>query len=149
MGRRYVGISNQATTSTAYKSLFELLSATTIRPRLYDLLLGAYGTPNDYALSFLLQRATATGTGTAYTPIAIDPGDPATLASCEVNCSAEPTYTANSNLLQVDINLRATFRWVAAPGGEIVLPAAAQGVGLQVKSPSYTGQCDATFYYEE
>jgi hypothetical protein len=47
------------------------------------------------------------------------------------NHTVEPTYTANTQILEVPLNHRATYRWVAAPGGEIILPAdATAGAGI-------------------
>ena len=128
MGRRYSGYG--ADTNTASTTQVELRSATTIRPRIYDFLIGSAATPADNAGEYVFRRTTTIGTHTAFTAIALDPGDPASLAVFGVNHSAEPTYTANSDLLHFATNQRATFRWVAAPGGEIVLPAAANGCGL-------------------
>jgi hypothetical protein len=128
MARRY-SVSG-TDTNTAATTQLELRSATTIRPKIYDLVLSSVATPADNAGEYFLQRTTTGGTSTAVTPQALDPGDPAALAAGAVNHSAEPTYTSNAIMLRVSTNQRATFRWVAAPNGEIVLPAAANGVGI-------------------
>jgi hypothetical protein len=128
MGRRYSGYGSD--TNTASTTQVELRSTTAIRPRIYDFIIGSNATPADNSGEYALRRTTTVGTSTAYTPVAIDPGDPAATATFGVNHSAEPTYTANSDLLHFATNQRATFRWVAAPMGEIVLPAAANGAGL-------------------
>ena len=131
MARRY-SIDGQDT-NTASTSILGLTSAATIRPSVYDLIIGSDATPADNAAEYVLQRYTAAGTVTAVTPQALDPGDPASLAAAGEAHSAEPTYTANEIMLEIANNQRATFRWVAAPDSEIVLPAtAANGVGLQV-----------------
>ena len=120
-------------TNTANTTILSLISATTVRPKIYDLVLGSDATPADNAAEYVLQRVTTAGTATGVTPAALDPADPAALASSGEAHSAEPTYTANAIMLQFAVNQRATFRWVAAPGGEIVLPATANnGVGLRV-----------------
>lgn len=135
MARRY-SIDGQDT-NTAATTILGLTSAATVRPKIYDLTLGSDATPADAAAEYVLQRYTAAGTSTAVTPQALDNGDPAALASAGEAHSAEPTYTANAIMLQFAVNQRATYRWVAVPGGEIVLPAtAANGVGLQVISLS-------------
>lgn len=131
MGRRY-SIDGQDT-NTAGTSILGLTSAATIRPKIYDLIFGSDATPADNAGEYVLQRYTAAGTATAVTPRALDPGDPASLAAAGEVHTVEPTYTADAIMLQWAQNQRATFRWVAAPGGEIILPAtAANGVGIQV-----------------
>ncbi len=129
IGRRYNG--HGQSTNTAAETLIELRSTTAIRPHIYDLVSGSDATPADNAAEYNLQRTTTAGTeGSGFTPVALDPGDPAAVGDFSVNHSAEPTYTASAVLLNYMHNQRATFRWVAAPDGEIVLPAAANGVGI-------------------
>ena len=135
MGRRYHSRGSVAVGTD--KSAVSLISAATIRPRLYDLIIGCVATPADAATNWAVQRFTADGTGTAFTPIALDPADPAPLATSKSNYTVEPTVTAATFLFQASINQRATFRWVAAPGGELVAPATAAN-GLVVKSASST-----------
>ena len=128
MGRRYSGYGSD--TNTASTTQVELRSTTAIRPRIYDFLIGSNATPADNSGEYVFRRTTTAGTSTAFTPVALDPGDPSATGTFGVNHSAEPTYTANADLLHFATNQRATFRWVAAPMGELVLPAAANGVGL-------------------
>lgn len=131
MGRRYIGQGTD--TNTNATTLVEARSATTIRPRIYDLIVSSVATPADNAGEYVLRRTTTVGSGgSAYTPHALDPGDPAALAAFRVADTVEPAYTANADLLTFAVNQRATFRWVAAPMGEIVLPAAANGAGFLV-----------------
>ncbi len=129
MARRY-SISAQDT-NTAATTQVGLTSAATVRPRIYDLICGSDATPADNAAEFNIQRTTAAGTSTAFTPVALDPADPASLSAAGYNHSGEPTYTANALLHEWAQNQRATYRWVAAPNGELVLPAtAANGAGI-------------------
>ena len=134
------------------KSLLTLISAATIRPHLYDVLIGCEATPADQATQLLIARFTAVGTeGSGFTPIALDPADPAALSDCGSGVfSVEPTYTANANLLQISMNQRATFRWVAAPGGELIAPATANnGIGLYSDSATGTATHEASFHWHE
>ena len=156
MQRRYHSPTNQATTATTYKSMGILISAATIRPGIYEFNVGTEGTPAENALVYLLQRSTTTTTFTSVTPLPIDPTDgiltnPVALATSGSNATVEPTVTANQNLFGLlGFNQRGTYRWVASPGGELVLPAVlAAGAAFQVKSAGYTGQSDATFYWQE
>ncbi len=120
-------------TNTSATTILGLTSAATIRPKLYDFTSGSAATPADNAGEYYIQRSTAAGTSTAVTPQALDTGDPSSLASAGEAHTVEPTYTANAILLAWTQNQRATFRWVASPGGEIVLPAtAANGIGFVV-----------------
>lgn len=150
MGRRYSG--NGAAAVGTNKTILTLISAATIRPKLYDLLIGSGATPADLATIFHLERFTAVGTeGSGFTPLALDPGDPASLADYGVGVfAAEPTYTANAVLMKLALNQRATFRWVAAPGSELVAPASANnGIGLQAQSSGGTASHDVTMLHEE
>ena len=149
MARRYA-IDGQDT-NTATTSILGLTSATTVRPRIFDLIMGSDATPADNAAKYVLQRYTAAGTATSVTPQAIDPADPAALASAGKAHTVEPTYTANAIMLHWAQNQRATFRWVAAPMSEIVLPAtAANGVGIQsITVAGSAVNTNATILYEE
>ncbi len=150
MGRRYAG--NGAAAAGTDKTLLALISAATIRPKLYDLIVGSNATPADIAALYHIERFTAVGTeGSGFTPVAIDDGDPASLADYGVGAySAEPTYTANKILLKVSFNQRNTVRWVAFPGGELTAPATANsGLGLQCQSAGSTGTYEASMWHEE
>ena len=148
MGRRYAVCAQD--TCTAATTQVGLTSAATIRPKIYDLIVGSDAAPDDQSSEFVLQRYTVAGTSTAFTPIALDPADPASLASAGYNHSAEPTYTAAALLLEWAMNQRATFRWCAVPGGEIVLPAtAANGAGIQTITTSTGFNTNFTIHYEE
>jgi hypothetical protein len=149
MARRYsVAVQD---TNTAATTQVGITSAATVRPRIYDIIVGSDATPADNAAEYNLQRYTAAGTSTSFTPVALDPADPASLSSAGFNHSVEPTYTANAILLEWAQNQRATFRWVAAPGGEIVLPAtAANGAGIQTITVAGSAvNTNFTIHFEE
>lgn len=116
------------------------IGADATRPRRgkwYDVIFGAEATPADNAFKYTIQRCTALGTSTAVTPQPLDPADAATEGDAGENHTIEPTYTANAILLAVGLNQRATFRWVASPGGELVYPAtASNGLGVQTPTSS-------------
>ena len=149
MGRRYVATGKD--TNTASTSILGVTSAATVRPKIYDLIWGSDATPADNAAEYFLQRYTAAGTSTSVTPLALDPGDPAALASAGKAHTVEPTYTANALLLDWMQNQRATFRWVAAPGSELVLPAtAANGAGIVVNAVAGSAvSMGGSIYWEE
>lgn len=147
------GGTQQAMTTTL-KTLVALIAATgatTLRKAwIYDILFGTDGTPADNAMTFTLDRQTTAGTGTAITPIPLDSGDAAALITAAANHTVEPTITANSALLTIGINQRASYRWVAAPGGELVVPATnTNGLGLRAKSPAYTGTATGALHFFE
>ncbi len=118
-------------TNTVNVSMLELRSTTAVKPVIYDVVLGSAATPADQAAQYSLNRTTTAGTSTTVTPQALDPDSPAATSNGQENHSAEPTVTANAILLTFSLNQRATFRWVAAPDGGLVLPAAVNGVTLR------------------
>lgn len=149
MGRRYSTDGNQNAAATT--TIIGLTSATTIRPKIYEVVFGSAATPADQSFNMMVSRFTAAGTSTAVTPRPHDPADPASLATGGENHTVEPTYTADLNLLSFSINQQATFRWVVPPEEGLVAPAtAANGLGLQfVVVSGGTALCEATFMHEE
>lgn len=149
MGRRYSidGSQNAAAATT----ILALESATTIRPKLYELTFGSAATPADQAFNMQLNRITAVGTRTTVTPQPIDPADPASLATGAENHTAEPTKTAGAVMLSFSINQQATFRWVVPPEEGIICPATANnGLALVFNVVSGgTALCEATFHHSE
>lgn len=137
--------------ATGTDAVGELQSAATVRPAVYDIMFGHGGTPADNVIRWEVPRATTSATGAAVVENALDPAWAAlNLAVCEEEVTAGPTVTANSQVLDFDLNQRATFRWVAAPGGEILLPAtAANGVLFNASSAAYTGIARATIMWQE
>ena len=107
------------------------------RARLYDVLVGSEASPADNAFLYVFQRITAAGTSTSVTPRNLDPADATTEFDAGQNHTVEPTYTAGGELLFIPVNQRATMRWVAAPGCELVIPAtASNGIGIQTPTSS-------------
>ena len=139
MADRFFGLSGSVAVGTN-KALWNLISATTVRPRVYDIVVGCVATPADLGTNFQVVRTTAVGTeGSGFTPTALDPGSPASLCDIAQGVfTAEPTKTASSSILSFSMNQRATFRWVAAPGGELVAPKSANN-GLCLESLSSGG----------
>lgn len=140
--------------SGSYKTLINLSAATATlkRFRIYDLLIGTNGTPADNSTEWTCNRSTAVGTSTAGTPLALDPADVASGTVCGLNSTVEPTYTALTQaVFYIAVNQRASYRWVAAPGSELVCAATnLNGITTSVKSASgYTGTASATNYYNE
>lgn len=142
------------TMTTTYKTLWDITSATgatTLRRAwLYDILMGTDGTPADNYVTWKVDRQTSTGTRTAATPAPLDAGDAAALITCGVVTTIEPIVTANTMLLTIPMNQRASYRWVAAPGGELIVPATnVAGIGCRAKSAAYTGSAQSTVHFYE
>lgn len=128
----------QAITST-YKTLLALTAATALlrRGKLYDLTVGTLGTPADQSYEYDVSRQTAAGTSTSVTPLPLDPADSAAGTVGSANFTAEGTITATSGMIYIAANQRATYRWVAAPGSELVWPATnLAGVAIRARSVS-------------
>lgn len=120
-------------TNITLGTLFDAAATPAGRAGLYEIILGCGAAPADIGGRFNLSRITALGTeGSGFTPTELDLAGPAAEYDYGVAHSAEPTYTASSALLQISMNQRATFRWVAAPGGHLVVPAVQNnGFGLR------------------
>lgn len=137
MARNYSINGNCASASSSTLPIANIIGTTAVRTMLYDMLIGSDATPADQAAKYAWQRSTTVGTwggagGAAITPQALDPGDPAAVTTANQGiCSVGPTLTASAFLLQVPLNQRASFRWVAAPGSELKIPAtASNGIAL-------------------
>ena len=150
MARSYaVCADNIACQNSATVPQAQIVATAAVRPKLYDLMLGSPSTPADQAASWCIRRSTTASTsGTAVTPTPIDPGDPASISTAMIAPSmSAPTLTAGAFLLQWAQNLRATFRWVAAPGKELVAPASANN-GLTLMNTVMTGAFNVSFTLE-
>jgi hypothetical protein len=121
------------------------------RAKIYDWTLGCGAAPPaDNAFIHLLQRATTNPTGAALTPNSLDPAD--TLASTIVATNivtVDGTLTASAFLARKPLNQRATFRWVAAPYGELIIPATTNNGIAWVLSAASTTSFDGDMHYEE
>jgi hypothetical protein len=122
-----------------------------VRAEIVELLVSCGATPADLMTIFFLMRSTAVGTeGSGFTPVPTDPAFKA--ASCDfgVAHSAEPTYTANSELLDFALHQRALHRWLAEPGFGLILPAtASNGIGLKSSASGGTAIHRATMFFLE
>ncbi len=137
-------------TSGTTQTLISLLGASTIRPAVYDILVGSSATPADQAMKVALTRfATSAGTSTAYTPNAIDPADVAAQTVAGVTHTVEPSGTL-VNVLQFSINQRATFRWISSPESYILGSATTNnGLGLRIVSATASVVMDGTVLFSE
>ena len=150
MTRRYSG-SGLAAVGTN-KTILTLVSASTIRPMIYEFTVGCNATPADLSTLFHLERFTAAGTeGGGFTPLPLDPADPASLGDYGVGVfSVEPTYTANEILYKLSLHQMATWRFNASPGSEFKAPAtAANGMGIQAQASGSVSDHEATILHVE
>jgi hypothetical protein len=123
------------------------------RYKLYDWGFGAAeGTVGDGVFEWEIQRCTTAGTAaTNPTPVIVDPGDTqAATTVCGQGHTTDPTLTANTVLFAMGLNQRASFRWVPAPGKELIIPATASN-GLAFRTPiaSAAVACRFQAFFEE
>ncbi len=153
MGDRYAATGEQTAVEAAPSetTLYVFNPGTTVRGQMYELLFSQGAAPADTVIQWLVQRGTAVGTeGAGVVPAPLDSDAPASILDAGEDHSAEPTYTAATELLDFDLNQRATFRFVAAPGGEFMIPAVANaGIGAVPASAAYTGIARTTMHWSE
>ncbi len=109
--------------------------------------------PSDNLLTVRLHRfVTADGAGTARVPNPLDPADGVCVATGLTNHTTEPTtYSTDEEVIGgFGQHMRATYRWVAAPGKEIVVAdVAAEGVGLVASHASVTPEHVGELFFAE
>ena len=123
----------------------------TVRSRLYEIITASSASLNDYSSRWQVSRlTTAPSNGTGQTPAPLDSQDPAS-----INTGMIATITGNGSLgttlMAWAVNLRATFRWVAAPTKELVGQASANcGLALMLMAQQGANHAvDTTMFYEE
>lgn len=133
------------------------------RGKLYDILIGTNGTPADNYVEYQVARVTvsttAVFTGTVSSVSSaymLDPADAAFGALVTMNATAGSTAVitqTGGQLWYVGVNQRASYRWVAAPGSELLYPAnssaSPNGLSLLTRSAAYTGTVTATIMVSE
>lgn len=133
----------QLTMGTSYSAVVMVTAATSTmvsppvatglrRGKIYDLLVGTNQTPADAFVEYSVKRVTAGTTLTwlgslssVSSAFALDQADVGYSAFSVINTSAGSTanYTQAGELFYVGVNQRASYRWVAAPGSELVYAA--------------------------
>jgi hypothetical protein len=162
----------QQAIATTYKSLIAIapssgamvsnpISVGLARGKLYDILIGTNGTPADNFMEYDVCRATIGTTLTWVGSIssvssnfALDMADPGFRSFVTINATAETNIVNISEPWYVGVNQRASYRWVAAPGSEIVWPATSSGtsgsgVSLRARSGGYTGAATGNLLWTE
>lgn len=147
---RYAAQMNRTASATLDVGSLITAAASPRRFALYDIIVGSEATPADNAFLWTIVRKTGAATGgTAVTPVALDFSD--TIASTLVGNEAPTGNGAGTDVVAaIPLNQRATFRWVAAPGGELVSSNAASN-GYAAATPTAGGlvAVTATFHADE
>lgn len=101
---------------------------------------GNEDTPADLAGTYIFQRVTTAGTaGASVTAGKNDLADRVAQCVTGENYGTDPTLVANEIVLEVPLNHRGTYRWVAPPASEPVGPAVAAD-GFSLASLHATGR---------
>lgn len=120
---------NTQSTTVPIANLYQPAAALK-RLKLYEVNHSSAAAPADNAGLMYINRATTVPTGgTAVTPAQLDLADGAASALAMEAATGGSTLTAGLIMLQIAFNQRATQRWVAKDGGEIVVPST-NNVGL-------------------
>jgi hypothetical protein len=168
------GGNTQQAMAATYKSLFTVGNSSAMtgavgagmfrRGKLYDILIGTNGTPADNFLEFDVARITlgTTPAGITTTQVTslssnfgLDPADNGGLMNAVlINSTAEVGITTPIENWYVGINQRASYRWVAAPGSELLWPANSSttgnnGLTVRARSAAYTGTATVTALFQE
>lgn len=124
----------QSALTGTYKTQLTVIGAG-VRALVQEFDVGSNATAADNVITYDVSRkdATTAGTSTGGTTVATDSTFRASSATTAYNYSAEPTtYTS---LFTLALNQRASYRWVASPGSELVLPATSNfAIGLRALS---------------
>lgn len=134
MARRYAMTGDQTAAAQGAASVLawvESAASGDARISIYDCVIGSTGTPADATANFSIFTASGgTPAGTAGTESPLLVGDEAAGATGLTNLTTSPTTIVS--LVEVPLNQRATFRWVAAPGSEITASSTAgNGAGIE------------------
>ena len=125
-------------------------SSASVVGRIHQIVLGSDATPADVATRFDVIRHTAAGVGG--TAVVEKPTDPqAAAASCNLRggTMTEPTYESDF-LLEIPLNQRATFTWIANPGRELrTTVGTANGIGLRSISSGGTPNINCSISWDE
>lgn len=137
MGAAYSFTMKRTASATLDVGSILTASSSPRRFKLVDIILGSEAAPGDNVFLWEVNKRTGLATGgSSVTGQPLDDSD--TIASTLVGNQA-PTAngTGSGNKLSLPLNQRATFRWAAQPGREIIAPAtASNGYGFSTPTSS-------------
>ncbi len=142
------------TVAGTFDTTLTLEIASSTRFKIYEFTSGfTLASPSDNLLTTSGHRfVTADGAGSAFTPNPLDPADAAAITTCLENHTTEPTtYSSNEEVWgPVAQHMRATYRWVSAPGKELVSSVTAStGIGFYAEHASVTPEHVLSLYFSE
>ena len=136
MPRKY-SVTQVTASATANKAQCGVTGTAAVRPQLWEVEVSSVATPADQATEWYFGRFTAwtAPTSTSQAAVALDDSDPSpTGVGFKLMTDATMTVIVN---VDVAVNLRATYRWIAAPD-QYVIAGAATTKGLHVTPTSQT-----------
>jgi hypothetical protein len=139
------------TPAGANLTILALESSATVVGKVHQLVVGSDSTPADAAARYDVLRHTAAGAaGTAVVEKPTDPQAPAASCNLRGGTMTEPTYEADF-LVEIPLNQRATFTWIANPGRELrTTVGTANGIGFRCVSISTgTPNVNCTLCWDE
>lgn len=121
------------------------------RGKIGNIILSSGATPDDQANNFEVMRTTGIGTeGGGQTPQKLDPDTAPSGFDGAYGHSVEPSETANSQMLALSLNLRASISWLANPGSELIMPATTNnGINVVRRTGTALYVLDCTIIFEE
>jgi hypothetical protein len=121
------------------------------RGKIGNIILSSGAPLDDQAANFEVMRTTGIGTeGGGKVPTKNDPDTQDSSFDSGYGHSVEPTETADSEMLALALNQRASISWMAQPGAEFIMPATTNN-GISIVRRSSTGVyvIDCTVMFEE
>jgi len=145
------GYSSALTAAVANpRTIGMIIGSTARRAEIDKLTMGINGAPADNTILWTVHRFTVSGTATAKTPVEKDPVGAAAQLTTEENASAEPTFTASEELLEIGQNQRSVLSLAWGPGkGWRTNITADNGIGVKATHASATPSGDVTFEWDE
>lgn len=137
--------------SSSNLDVVQMTNVSTRRARIYDIMFGTQGTMADEVATWTLDRFTTAPTDTTVTPRALDFSAPASAyTDSGSNATVAGVQAGNTELIIQNLHFRAAFRWVAIPGGEIMMEVTAtDGISLFSSAPTTTPLANATWHFDE
>lgn len=131
-------------------TMINITGSASVRIKLYEVIIGSDAVPEDDATEFGIGRTSSVGTGG--TALNETPVDPLMVAASGValggTFTGQPTWA--DSLLMIALNQRATFRWMAAPGGELISTASANnGMACRTVNSTDINNQNVTMCWEE
>lgn len=138
MAKYSLDITRTTASTTLALGIFQATATNPRRLKVYELNFGSDDTASDDNFKYVVDRVTGDGSlagGTARTPRALDDADPASFFDAQDTAISTNPTIGNRAYPGKTLNQRASHRWVAAPGSELVC-AATNNVGFAVLTPS-------------